>query len=240
MLVLYHHNISVCAQKVRIALVEKGIDFEERHINLMRSEHLTEEYRAINPKAVVPAIVHDGEPVIESTIILEYLEDAFPDTPSLRPETALGKSRMRVWTRVPDDGLHAACGTVSYGAVFGQQVVAFHGKEAFHERIAKLPDRARAARQTELIEKGIEASFIPDHVRLHAKVLKDMESALQNGPWLAGDAFSLAEAALLPYMWRLERLGLANMWADCAHAPTGSRGARRGRAGTPRWKPIRR
>ncbi len=213
MLTLYHHNLSVCAQKVRIALVEKGIDFEKRHINLMRSEHLTPEYRAINPKAVVPAIVHDGQSIIESTIINEYLEDAFPDAPPLRPADAVGRARMREWTKIPDDGLHAACGTVSYGAIFGQQVVKFHGAEAFHKRIATLPDRARAARQTEMIDKGIEASFMPDHVRLHAKVLKDMQARLAESPWLAGSAFSLADIAILPYVWRLERLGLDRMWS---------------------------
>lgn len=213
-IVLYHHNLSVCAQKVRLALVEKGLDYDERHINLMRSEHLTPEYRAINPKAVVPAIVHDGHPVIESTVIVEYLEDAFPDAPPLRPADALGKARMRLWTKIPDDGLHAACGTVSYGAIFGRQVLKFHGAEAFRKRIATLPDRARAARQTEMIDKGIEASFMPDHVRLHAKVLKEMDAALANDPWLAGAAFTLADIAILPYVWRLERLGLARMWAD--------------------------
>lgn len=215
MLTLYHHNISVCAQKVRLGLVEKGIDFDERQINLMRSEHLTPEYRAINPKAVVPAIVHNGNPVIESTIIMEYLEDAFPELPSLRPVDALGRARMRLWTKIPDDGLHAACGTVSYGAIFGQQVRAFHGAEAFHERIAHLPDRARAARQTEMIDRGIEASFMPDHVRLHMKVLREMDQSLtDDGPWLTGAVFSLADIAILPYVWRLERLGLARMWAD--------------------------
>ncbi len=67
MLVLYHHNISVCAQKVRIALAEKQLHHESRHINLMKAEQVTPEYLKINPKGVVPAIVHDGNPVIESS-----------------------------------------------------------------------------------------------------------------------------------------------------------------------------
>ena len=82
MLELYHHNLSVCAQKVRLALAEKGLDWEDRHVDLMKSEHLTPDYLALNPKGVVPTLVHDGKPVIESTIILEFLEDAFPE-PSL-------------------------------------------------------------------------------------------------------------------------------------------------------------
>jgi glutathione S-transferase len=214
MLVLYHHNISVCAQKVRIALFEKGLAFEEQHISLMLSEHLTPEYRRINPKAVVPTLVHEDVPILESTVILEYLEDAFPDTPGLRPPDAVGRARMRLWTKIPDDGLHAACGTVSYAAIFGRQVVDFHGLAEFRERIAQLPDRARAARQTELIDKGLGASFVPDHIRIHAKVLTEMDAALTISPWLAGDDFSLADIAIQPYVWRLERLGLNRMWAD--------------------------
>ena len=115
MLELYHHNISVCAQKVRLALHEKGIDWEGHHIDLMKGEQTSPEYLAINPRGVTPTLVHDGNPVIESTIILEYLEDAFPELP-LRPASALSRARMRVWAKIPDDGLHAACGAISYAA----------------------------------------------------------------------------------------------------------------------------
>jgi glutathione S-transferase len=151
--------------------------------------------------------------VIESTIILEYLEDAFPDHP-MRPEAPIDRARMRVWTKTPDDGLHAACGTVTYAAAFVDQVVAFHGMEVLQDRIAKLPDRARAARQKEMYEKGIDASIVPAHVKLHEKVLRNMETELLDKDWLAGETFSLAECAMLPYIWRLERLNFAQMWAD--------------------------
>ena len=141
MLELYHHNISVCAQKVRLSLYEKGLAWEERHVDLMRSEQISPAYLALNPKGVVPTIVHDGQPVIESTVILEYLEEAFPETP-LRPVAPLDRARMRVWAKTPDDGLHAACGTVTYAAAFADQVLAFHGRKALDDRLAKLPDRA--------------------------------------------------------------------------------------------------
>jgi glutathione S-transferase len=213
MLILYNHNLSVCVQKVRLAMAEKGLQWEDRNVDLMRGEHLSPEYLELNPKGVVPTLVHDGRPVVESTIILEYVEDAFPEHP-LRPESAIERARMRRWTRTPDDGLHAACGTVSYAAAFGEQVVAFHGAGELKERIAKLPDRAEAARQTELYEKGMDASFMPGHVRLQDKVLGEMEARLADHEWLAGDDYSIAECALLPYVWRLERLGLEAIWAD--------------------------
>lgn len=213
MLVLYHHNISVCAQKVRLALVEKAIAWENRHIDLMRGEQIAPAFLAINPKGVVPAIVHDSAPVIESTVILEYLEDAFPERP-LRPAAPIDRAQMRLWIRVPDDGLHASCGTVSYAAAFAAQVKAFHGMDALDKRLARLPDQARAQRQRQLLERGIEAPILGDAVRHYDKALAEMEKTLSTRPWLAGDAFSLAECALAPYVLRLDRLGLSGMWSE--------------------------
>lgn len=211
MLVLYHHNISVCAQKVRIALAEKQIPHELRHINLMKAEQVTPEFLAVNPKGVVPAIVHNGNPVTESTVILEYLEDAFPERP-LRPASPLARARMRVWMQVPDVSLHPACGTVSYAAVFAEQVKAHNDAEVLKERLAKLPDRARAWRQQQLLEKGLDAPFVPDALKVHDKVLADMEKALADGPWLAGTEFSLADCAIAPYVLRLDVLNLSKWW----------------------------
>ena len=175
LLELYHHNISVCAQKVRLSLFEKGLVWKEHHIDLMKAEQVSPEYLAINPKGVVPTIVHDGHPVIESTVILEYLEEAFPEKP-LRPADPLARAHMRVWAKIPDDGLHMACGTLSYAAAFADQVAAFHGRASLDARLAKLPDRARAARQAELFDNRLEAWFVPEHVRLYHKVLGDLGS----------------------------------------------------------------
>ena len=65
MLILYHHNISVCAQKVRIALVEKDLPWEGVHVDLMQGEHLNPEFLKINPRGLVPVLVHDGDPIYE-------------------------------------------------------------------------------------------------------------------------------------------------------------------------------
>lgn len=213
MLTLYNHNLSVCVQKVRLALVEKGIAWQDHNLDLMKGEQFSPDYLKIHPKGIVPAIVHDGLAVTESTVILEYLEDAFPDRP-LRPATPIERARMRQWTKVPDEGLHAACAVLSFAAAFGPQVVAYHGREAIKARVAKIPDPARAARQRELYEKGMDAPSVPENARLHDRVLGEMEKTLRDRPWLAGATFSLADCAILPYVWRLERLNLAAMWAE--------------------------
>jgi glutathione S-transferase len=216
MITLYHHNISVCAQKVRIALDEKRLPYVGREVDLMKQEHLSPDFLKLNPKGLVPVLVHEGVPISESTIILEYLEDAFPEKP-LRPQSSLGKARMRAWTRVPDDGLHFACASVTYAAAFAPQLRENHTAEEWEERLRKLPDAARAARQRQILQQGFNAPIVRDAVSLHDKVLKDMEATLQQGPWLAGNELSLADIALIPYVTRLDRLGLEGLWAQRPH-----------------------
>ncbi len=61
MLVLYEHSTSVCAIKVRLTLLEKGIDYESRFVDLRRGDQFSADYRKIHPGAVVPALLHDGQ-----------------------------------------------------------------------------------------------------------------------------------------------------------------------------------
>ena len=213
MLALYHENISVCAQKVRLALDEKTLPWESRYVDLMKQEHLTPEYLKLNPRGLVPTLLHDETPICESTVILEYIEDTFSEKP-LRPASPAGRARMRLWTKVPDDGLHVACASVTYAAAFVHQLRQHHDKKELEERLQKLPDRARAARQRQILEMEFEAPIVRDAVLLHDKVLREMETTLSRQPWLAGKSFSLADIALTPYITRLDRLGLDGMWAE--------------------------
>jgi glutathione S-transferase len=216
MLTLYHHNISVCAQKVRLALDEKGIPWRSVEVDLMKQEHLTPEFLKINPRGLVPVLIHDDATVTESTVILEYIEDVFPE-PRLRPAAPLDAARMRMWTKVPDEGLHIACASVTYASAFVHQLRAHHDRAEWEARLARLPDRARAARQRQILEQEFDAPFVKDAVQLHDKVLKEMESTLSSSTWLAGPAFTLADIAIIPYITRLDRLGLEGMWAARPH-----------------------
>jgi glutathione S-transferase len=212
MLAVYHDNLSVCAQKVRMALDEKGLAWESRYVNLMKQEHLTPEYLRLNPRGLVPVLLHDDNIIYESTIILEYIEDAFSDRP-LRPADAAGRAKMRLWTKIPDDGLHVACASVTYASAFVHQLKQHHSPKELAQRLAKLPDKARAARQQQILDLGFEAPFVKDAVLLHNKVLTEMESALAHSTWLNAE-FSLADIAIIPYVTRLDRLGLEAMWAQ--------------------------
>jgi glutathione S-transferase len=94
MLVLYHAGLTQASVKVRLTLKEKRLPYESRFIRLFEQDHLSPEYLAINPDGQVPTLIHDGEVITETTIINEYLDEAFPDPP-LRPDSSVARARMR-------------------------------------------------------------------------------------------------------------------------------------------------
>ena len=81
MLALYHNDMSLCAQKVRVCLAEKGLAWESRHLVLRAGEHQQPWYLKLNRRAVVPTLIDGDQVVPELNVILEYLEEAFPDPP---------------------------------------------------------------------------------------------------------------------------------------------------------------
>lgn len=211
MLELHHNNMSVCAAKVRLVLREKGLEPVEHHYNLRKGDQFAPGYMALNPMGVVPTLVHDGRPVIESTLICEYLDEAFPEPP-LRPADLVERARMRRWASVPDRGLHAACGTVSNALAFRYQFLALSEAER-EANLAQTPDPARRERKRMGIEQGMGWPPAAAAVRAYDGVLGRMEAALAaSGRWLTGDAYSLADVALTPYVVRLDHLNLSWMW----------------------------
>ena len=121
MLVLYEFGNSVCCQKVRLVLYEKGAVWESRQVNLFRSEQYDPEYLKLNPKGLVPTLVHDGRPIIESTVICEYLEAIFPE-PCLMPAGAYERARVRLWSKAVDEGLHEGVTEISFSAMFRERM----------------------------------------------------------------------------------------------------------------------
>lgn len=202
---LYHNNMSVCSQKVRLVLREKGLSPTEHHLNLRAGESHTPEYLKLNPKGVVPTLIDHDRPIIESTVICEYLDDAYPQAP-LRPKDPLLRATMRLFTQTCDTGVHMACATVSFSIAFR-----FQNPEPM---IRTSPNPAAAALMRVIVEKGVDAPMVPGAVKTYDKLLADMNHQLESTTWLAGGEYSLAETALVPYVLRLEHLNLAWMYED--------------------------
>ena len=113
MLELYHHGSSVCAAKVRLVLYEKGLDWKGHYLDILKGDQFDPEYVKLNPKAVVPTLVHDGKVLTESTLICEYLDEVFPDPP-LKPADPYARWQMRLWTKAVDDQVHPACAELTF------------------------------------------------------------------------------------------------------------------------------
>ena len=92
MLELWHEWNSVHSFKVRVVLAEKRLDWVERRLELLKFEHLRPEYLRLNPNGVVPTLVHDGRVVLESSVICQYLDEAFPAR-ALMPADPAGRAR---------------------------------------------------------------------------------------------------------------------------------------------------
>lgn len=105
-LLLYDHPLSPYAQKVKILMREKGLDFEARLPEGIGAGGARGEFVAANPRAEVPALIDGEMRVFDSTIICEYLEDAYPE-PALRPASAAERARVRMLEEVMDTHFEA-------------------------------------------------------------------------------------------------------------------------------------
>ena len=86
---LYNAPQSTCSQRVRFIFNAKKLPFDEVKLNLLEGDQLRPEYLKLNPNGVVPTLDHDGAIVIDSTVIIEYLDEIAPDE-SFTPENAGG------------------------------------------------------------------------------------------------------------------------------------------------------
>ena len=211
MLELYHNDMSTCAKKVRLVLVEKALQWTSHHMNLRAGETRTKEYiEKLNPLGVVPTLVNDGEVICESTVIMEYLDDAYPETP-LRPEDPVARARMRLWTRKLDEGLHADTAIISSCIAFRYQIMDGRNEQEVRDFINLSPNIAVRERSHDIIFTGMKSKLFPPAILRFKKLFGDMEKVLSNSDWLAGENFSLADIAYIPYLTRFEHLQLLGM-----------------------------
>src|SRR5690348_11268908 len=138
MLTLYCFGPGANSLKPLLTLYEKGLPFTRRQLNPAKFEHHEDWYKKINPNGQVPTLDHDGRIVTESTVICEYLEDAFPDAPPLRPADAHGRATMRVWTKWVDEYFCWCVSTIGWHRMVSQMVKHLSDAE-FEEKLTHIP-----------------------------------------------------------------------------------------------------
>lgn len=208
---LYNAPQSTCSQKVRLTMTEKALPFEEVKLNLFKGDQLTPEYMQINPNGVVPSLDHDGKIVIDSSVIIEYLDESFPDKP-LRPNTPAGLADMRTWMRFFEEVPTPAVRIPSYNRVFLQHYSSLSDEEflAIAEQKTLRKDFFLRMGRTGYSKQEMEQSL--SRIRM---TVERMEASLQNdSSWMLGENYSLADICVLPCFVRMHDIGYASLWAD--------------------------
>lgn len=187
----YHAEPLANSLKSMAPLFEKGLAFESVYVNLHRFEQHSDWFTAINPEGQVPVLDHDGVIVTHTTVINEYLEDAFPDAPPLRPNTPEGNARMRYWNKFVDEhvmnhvsmhGWHRMVGIIARKIESGEF-------EALMERIP-LPDQRR---KWMTARSGFSDADLANASEKILYAVDKVERQLSESEWLAGPMYTLAD-----------------------------------------------
>ena len=191
MLKLYHAEPAANSLKALLSFKEKGLEFESIYVDLHKFEQHEPWFVAINPEGQVPVLDHDGTIITHTTVIGEYLEDAFPDAPPLRPADPVGKARMRYWQKFTDEhvmnyvsihGWHRMVGVIARSVEAGEF-------DKLVERIPLYEQRLkwRTARS------GFSDADLANATRKIEVAVDKAEQQLKQTSWLAGTMYTLAD-----------------------------------------------
>ena len=208
---LYNFPASTCSLKVRICLAEKGLDWLDHSFDPSENKHLTDEYLRLNPNGVVPTLVHDGNPIIDSSVILEYLDEVFPE-PKLSPSNPADLARMRTWLRYIEEKATPAVRYPTFNRILIKNYENLTEKE--FEREAQIRP-LKTDFYLQMGQRGFSEENIQSAVSNIKQTVDRLETELlQRGPWLLGKMFSLADICLAPLIDRMEDLGYESLWED--------------------------
>src|SRR5262249_12450893 len=184
--------------------------FEERKLDLFAGDQLKPEYLAINPNGVVPSLLHEGRAVVDSSVIMEYLDEVFPDPERLVPDDPVERAKMRALMRFIDEVPAAAIRVPSYNLAFLPSFQAM-SEEEFRALAESKPLRKEfllTMGRTGFSDKEMNTAM--DRL---ARAVRRVDDAIRasGGPFMLG-RLTLAHIALMPVIVRLEDNNLTAMW----------------------------
>ncbi|MEM9880591.1 MAG: glutathione S-transferase family protein [Pseudomonadota bacterium] len=205
---LLHFAGSSCSQKTRIFLNLKGIEWQSHHVDLTKGENHTDWFMGVNPRGLVPVLVHDGDVVIESNDILVYLDETFPN-PKLIPaaQSDVAKALLKA-----EDDLHLDLRALSMRYLFGpmsirneDQLKAYEAKGSGTvggQRDAHKDVELRFFREMAANGGITDSQVKAAATRFHA-AFAGFDAHLANHSFLLGDRLSVIDIAWYIYAVRL-------------------------------------
>jgi glutathione S-transferase len=187
----YHAEPAANSLKSMIPLKEKGLEFESIYVDLHKFEQHTEWFIKLNPEGQVPVLDHDGVLITHTTVINEYLDDAFPDAPQLRPDDPVGKARVRYWNKFVDEHV------MNYVSMWGwHRMVGVIARNVESGEFEKLLERIPLHEQREkwrTARSGFSEADLANATRKIEVAVAKVEEQLGLSAWLAGDMFTTAD-----------------------------------------------
>jgi GSH-dependent disulfide-bond oxidoreductase len=191
---VYHWEPTTNSGELLICLKEKGVPFASHYVDLLAFEQHMPAFLGLNPRGEVPVLVHDGHTLTETTLILEYLDAAFPDVP-LMPAAAADRYRMRVWTKLANDYFAPALTLLGWHLRMAPKMQGVD-RAPILARLAHLPMDRQMVWRTALDDSYTEDQLA--RARQHLDIVAHrLEDSLASDEWLAG-SYSLADIAIFP------------------------------------------
>ena len=215
MLTLYHYDRSTAAQRVRLGLEEKKLEWHSEIVDTAMGDasKRPEGFHKLNPKGLIPLLVHDEFALPESTLILEYLEEAFPKHDSLTPKSPQDRARMRLWMRRIEDGIHVASRTIGV-CIVNRFIYKEAGKSKLQDYYMKMRDTTRKNNDQINTELGLNSPLLKPAIHAFKKLFQDMDDQLANTPWLSGPDYTIADISLVVYLTRMTSFQMSPLWDD--------------------------
>src|SRR5689334_14331246 len=214
---LYNAPQSTCSQRVRFVFNAKKLPFDEVKLNLLEGDQLKPEYLKLNPNGVVPTLDHDGAIVIDSTVIIEYLDEISPDG-SFTPENPVERARMRALMHFIDEMPAAAVRVPTFNLAFLPRFQKM-SRDDFVAMAESKPLRREfmlTMGQTGFPKAEMEAALARLR-RAYERMNAEIERS--GGPWLLGKSITLADVAVMPALVRMHDLGMPD-WQDLPRVVT--------------------
>jgi glutathione S-transferase len=198
-LVLYDGAGTPSPRRVKLCLLEKGLPFKIKWLNLGLMDQKNPEYLKVSPTGLVPALVHDGRALYESNVINEYIDAVFPNPP-LAPKDPWGQAQMRMWFAFEND----------FAKPFRDAVYETFGKERLkstgltaeklrEEIMRRTSNEAYVKFATAVLTSPRNDDLVKERQLVLLEKMGQMEDRLSDGrSWLCGDQFTLADIALAP------------------------------------------
>jgi glutathione S-transferase len=183
--------------RVFLALLEKGVPFNEHLLGPGGMSHLSDEFKRINPRGQVPAMVHDGHALYEGMTMNEYIDETF-DGPPLRPKDPVERERMRAWCRYAENDLGRALMMINWNRIMPARSAGMSKEDL--DRFAKaVPDADRRRSWIRARTGSTPAAEIEESYRRVVSGVRRIEENFRKHKWVAGDTYSLADIDLVNF-----------------------------------------